>query len=172
MKTTVYCLLSCLLLASTAVAAETSVYLVDVQRVLDESIAGKAARSDMEEMARKEEAGFAIRQKEFAREQEELGRQKGLLSSEALEEKSISLEKRHREFMREVQDKSAEISKRGNAQMEKVISQMDKVIAEMTASGQYPYVLEKDPRVVVYSNEKYDLTSEVIKRLNKISTGL
>ena len=172
LKTILVSIFALLLCSTPALAGELSVHVVDIQRVLDESIAGKAARSDMEELAKKEQAEMSMRQSEFAREGEELGKQKGLLSSEALEEKKISLEKRQREYVRQLQDKREDLGKRGSAAVEKVVSQIDKVIAEMTASGQYPFIIERDPRFVVFVNERFDLTAEVIKRLNQKTTGL
>lgn len=146
--------------------AEQVVYLVDVQRVINESIIGKASRNDFEAEVKKSEMKLAQQKGELDKLHGEVDKQASLLSSEALEEKREVLDRRGREFERSVQDQREELSRKNDAEMLHIMSQIQKVVQELAAQGNYPVIMERDPRVVVYADPRLDLTDQVIKQLD------
>lgn len=159
-------------LSAPCVAEETRVYVVDMQRVINESLVGKAARSNLEADAKKREAVLEKSRKELAKLGEDLQKQGALLSADALEEKRRVYAKRERDFQRLVEDQRAEVGKRQDAEMVKVIKEIDAAIAEVGAKGGYPFIIEKDPRLVLHANARLDLTAEVVKALDAKKVGL
>ena len=160
------------LLPMFAMAENPLVYVVDMQKVIDESLVGKGARSNLEADLKKRELLLEKRRLELKKLQDDLQKQSSLLAPAALEEKRQILTKNERDFTRLLQDQRAEAGKKNDAEMVRVIKEIDGVIAEVGADGTHPFIVEKDPRVVVYSNPRIDITAEVIKRLNNKKVGL
>ncbi len=154
--------------------AESSdeIYVVDMQRVIGESIIGKAARNTLESEAKKRQAALSAKASELEKAKAEIGKQSALLSPSALEEKRTSLEKGTRDLERLVQDNRDALSRKNNAEIEKIVAQVDEILKELGAKGKYKFILEKDRRVVVYADPKFDLTEQVIKTLDSKKIGL
>jgi len=153
-------------------SADKTVYVVDMQRVINDSLVGKAARSNLEADAKKREVILEKNRQELTKLQEDLAKQGTLLSPNALEDKRQIFAKKERDFGRLLQDQRAEMAKRQEVEMAKVIKEIDGVIAEIGAQGDYPFIIEKDPRLVLYANERLDLTDAVVKALNAKKIGL
>ena len=56
--------------------------------------------------------------------------------------------------------------------MEKVLKLINQAIKDVSDKNKYKIVLEKDLRVVVYADKKYDISDEVIKTMNEKHVGL
>ena len=140
--------------------------VVDMQRVLDESVAGKAARSNIEAEAKKSEAKLTQLKADFEKESADLQKRSALLSGQALEEKRGQLIKRQRDFERAVQDAREDLAHKNDAQMSKVVREVDGVVKEIASQNKYTFVLEKDRTVVLYADPRLEFTDEVIKLLD------
>ena len=57
-----------------------------------------------------------------------------------------------------------ELLNKKNDMFRKVIDDIQKVVEAMGKTGKYDYIL--DSRNIMYSNETYDMTGEVVKKLN------
>jgi Skp family chaperone for outer membrane proteins len=147
------------------------VYVIDMDRVVNESIVGKAARSNIEDLVRKSEGKLSLQRMEIERMQADIEKQASLLAPAAMEEKREATARRAREFERAVQDQREEVSKQHNAEMKKVVEEIDKAVRELSSRGSYPLIIEKDPRVVVYSSERADLTNQVVAMVDAQRLG-
>jgi len=154
-------------------SAETpTVYVVDMQKIINDSLVGKGARANLEADYKKREVLLERKQQELRKLQEDIQKQSGLLSSAALEEKRQVLARTERDFSRLVQDQRAEAAKKGDAEMGRVVKEIDGVVNELGSKGSYPFIIERDPRVVVFASSRIDLTAEIIKILNERKIGL
>jgi len=150
-------------------AAEKGVgiFVIDMNRVANEAIIGKAARSNVEAEVRKSEAKVALQRQNVTQLRADIEKQASLLSSDALEEKREVLAKREREVERMTQDQREELEKKHNIEMKKVVEEIDLVVKQLSDRGVYPVIIEKDPRIVVYAADRTDLTAEVIRLLDE-----
>jgi outer membrane protein len=153
---------------SQAMAADDGphIFVIDMNRVANESIIGKAARSNIEAEVRKSESKVALQRQNIEQLGADIQKQSSLLSADALEEKREVLAKRQREVERMMQDQREELGKKHNLEMKKVVDEIDVVVKQLSDRGTYPVIIEKDPRVVVYAADRTDLTSEVIRLLD------
>ncbi len=142
------------------------IFVIDMNRVANESIIGKAARSNIEAEVRKSESKVALQRQSVEQLRADIEKQSSLLSSDALEEKREVLEKRQREVERMMQDQREELGKKHNIEMKKVVDEIDVVVKQLSERGTYPLIIEKDPRVVVFASDRTDLTAEVIRILD------
>lgn len=153
-----------------AEAAE-GVYVVDVQKVLSASVLGKAARSNMEAEVKKSESRLAAQRQEFDRLKTDLGKQQAVLSKEALEQKSAGLKKKQRELELGLADEQDKLRRKNGEEIEKVLVEIRKVLSSMAEEKEYPVIIEKDPRLVVYVDPKLDLSDRVVAHLDKQKLG-
>ena len=122
-----------------ASALEGNIYVVDIQRVVSGSVAGKAARSNIEEEGAKRSKKLEQMGKELEREQQSLVKQASLLSQSALEEKQNAFREKEKGFKRSVNDQKEELASIQRRELSMVIEEIQKV-APLTkkASGPKP----------------------------------
>lgn len=161
--------LSCL---STSVFAEEKIAIVDVQRVVNDSIVGKAAKSNLEEQINKAKLRLAGLKSEFEKQKSELEKQSAVLSGSALEQRKEALSKKQVEFQRAYQDMQQELGKANEKEIGKVIKQINDVVKELADSRGYAFVFEKDRQAVVFASSRIDITQEVIATLDKRKVDL
>lgn len=163
----IYYLIFVFFLPTLVLAKSPEIYVVDIQKVLEDSIAGKAARNDLEAELKKRQARAEVERTKLVDLQKTTEKQVALLSPDAAEQKVENLKKKQREFARMIQDEKEEIAALKERKLGKIVDLIDGVIDEIADEQEYPIVLEKDPRVILYSSEQYDITEKVLSRLNK-----
>ncbi|MCO6430184.1 MAG: OmpH family outer membrane protein [Deltaproteobacteria bacterium] len=148
------------------------IYVVDMQKVINESIIGKAARNNVEEEMKKKRLLLEKMKLEVDKLKEDLAKQSTLLSKDALEKKQEALLRKQRDFERAYQDQRDELARKNYDAMTKIVKEIDAIVAKLADEKQYRMVLEKDSRAVLYVNNRYDISEEVIKRINAEKVGL
>jgi outer membrane protein len=150
---------------------EKAIYVVDMQRVLDESIAGKAARNNMKDEVKKRESKLLVARNELAKLSADLEKQSALLSEEALREKREQLARRERDFERQVQDQREELARKNDEEISRVVRDAQAAIADLAKKQGLPFILERGDGFVIYVKDEYDITGQVISELDKKSLG-
>ncbi len=148
------------------------IYVVDVQRIFTESIAGKAASNNLQEDAKKKRVVLEKKKLELDGLKNEIEKQASLLSASALESKQEQLMKKSRDFERSLQDLKEEMTIKNQESMQKILTKINATIKELAEKNNYKIILEKDLRVVIYANNQFDVSEEVIKLLNEKHVGL
>lgn len=149
-----------------AALAEPMVF-VDMQRVIDESIVGKAAKADVEADARRRQSELLGQQRELEKVQSELAKQKGILSPSALEERSDAVSKSQKEFERKAQDFQEDLTRKSQAAVAKVVKDIQDVVHEYSASHGFTLVIERDDRSVLYVEPEFDISEQIVAILNE-----
>lgn len=144
-----------------------AIYTVDVPKVLVSSIAGRAAQNNIEMEAKKSESRLEMLRQELEQLRSGILKQNSLLSEQALRDKREQLERKELEYQRAVQDERQDVERRNDTEMRKVMLQIQEVVEEISRASGYRIIIERDPKLVLYGSEKYDLTSQVIKKLNE-----
>jgi len=152
--------------------AEVSIAIVDVQRVVNESIIGKAARSNMESQIQKAKVKLSNLQADLEKGKADLQKQSAILSGSALEERREALGKRQLEVQRAYQDMQERLAKTNDKEIRRVIEEVQKVVDEMAEQKGYSFIFEKDRQSVIYANPQIDITQDVVKILDKRKVDL
>lgn len=153
-------------------SVQDPIYVVDMQRVFSESIIGKAATNNLQEDVKKKQVVLEKQRLELEKLKGDLEKQASLLSKDALRKKEQQLYQKERDFERSLNDQREELALRNKDAMEKVLLQINKVMKDLADKNDYKIIMEKDLRVVVYANKKYDISDEVIKQLDNEHMGL
>lgn len=164
-------LLALMTLPGLLLAESPAFYVVDLQKVLNDSIAGKAARNTVKAEAQKREGKLMILSKELEAARDDIKKQASLLSAEAIEQKKQQLARKERDFELQVMEQREALRKLNDDQIGKVVSESELAVKKLAEKNNYNFVLVKDDGVVVYVSKDFDITESVIKSLDSKTLG-
>lgn len=152
-------------------AAEGKVAYVDLQKALNLSEAGKAAKEKIAGMVKKHEATVESRQNELKKLKDDFDKQAMLLSEEARAAKERDYQQKLRDFQRMTKDIQEELQQADADHTRQIIEGLLKVVKEIGEKEGYALVLELTEGSIVYADPKLDITETVIKAHNARRTG-
>jgi outer membrane protein len=158
--------------ANARAADNENIAIVDVQKVVNETIIGKAARSNLEREMQKAKVKLSNMQAEFEKQKADLEKQSAILSGAALEDRREALASKQREMQRTYQDAQEQLAGINDKEIKKVVEQVSEVVNELADDRDYKFVFEKDRQAVIYASDRIDITQEVIKILDKKKVDL
>jgi outer membrane protein len=137
--------------------------VVDIQRAVNESNAGKEAKKVMLKEVEKSQRLFAEKQKELQTIKESLEKQAPMLNPDVRANKEKDFQNKVREFQRWQEDTQNEINQK-KMEMERNISVgLVKTIQKLGADEAYTMIVELNENIVLFSNKTIDITDRVIK---------
>lgn len=146
-------------------APEVRIGVVDVQRIMRESKAGKSLQEQLGAVSRGYREDIGRKEKELSDAREELKRQRALLSADAFSRKRDEFEARVAEVQRATQERKRELE-RANARAQ---AELDKafltVLGGLAKERGLTMVVPR--RTLILVDDRMDVTDEVIKRLDE-----
>lgn len=143
--------------------ADLKIGCVDIQKGVNECIAGKEAKKILVEEVEKLNRLANEKQKELQEMKESLEKQISLLNPEARIEKEKEYQIKLRDFQRWGEDRQNEINQR-RVEMERNIALgLQNVIQKIGANEGYTLILEKNERIMLFNSKLIDITDMVIK---------
>lgn len=169
-----------LLIAYPAWGATIKIGIVDLQRALNESIAGKQAAEELKRF--RDQIAQQIEQKRKIKEQkeakikqlqQELNRQGLVLSEQAKMEKEETYRREVRELRRFIEDSNRFVEDSNRELQEKeaqlriaILTDLSKIIEKIGKEDKFSLILEKNDSLLLYAADTIDLTEIVIKQYN------
>jgi len=144
-----------------AFAKEYKIGYVDLARVFDEYKKTKDSEKALEDKAKGKEA----ERKKLIDEIKRLKDEQALLSEKAKAEKETSIDnvmKNLQDFDRNSRD---ELMKQRSDMLNGLLKDIEKVVTDYAKENGYDLIMNL--RMLLYGSEQYDLTNEILKRLNK-----
>lgn len=143
----------------------TKIVAVDVNRLLQDSEAGKQVRSQVDRQLNVFQTEVSKQENELRAADQELAKQRPVLAQDAFEQRVADLRKRVAAANQSAKDRRQALDKAFGEGMGKVQQAMLQVIAQIATERQYEIVLHSG-QVVMVANP-LDITSEVMRRLNQ-----
>lgn len=143
------------------------IYVVDVQRVIDESELGKKSKSSLEREIKQREANFQKKAKAFEGEVSSFEKQRASLSPQAARERAEGLAKKESELRRDARRDQEEYSRMEEAELEALYSKISLATKKVAKQENYDFVVEKNRLFVVWVDSEYDITDKVIREMNR-----
>jgi outer membrane protein len=163
LSTTVAGLAVVLAMAGVAQAATTKIAYVDVQKVLVRSVAGVAAREQLEREKANMQKDVDTRRSEVDKLRDELEKKGLVLSADAKREKEETLQRKVRDLRRQVDDFQKELERKEQALTQRILQELSGVIERFGKEQGFLLILEKRGASVIYGDADADLTEEIIK---------
>ncbi|MFA6146859.1 MAG: OmpH family outer membrane protein [bacterium] len=151
--------------AGTSLAEGLRIAVIDVNKILNESEAGKAAKKKME--ARYEELKKTIdaKQEEARKIKEEIDKQKVMVGKEKLKEREDALQAKVNELRQLTQEGEREMQTRQSEFTRDVLKSVEAKVDIVVKADKLDLVLEKSAGVVHFS-ESMDITQKVLALVN------
>jgi Skp family chaperone for outer membrane proteins len=148
-----------------APAPGVSVIVIDRHRVLTESKVGKTINAQLQAKATSYDKSFAQEEQELISQQQELQRQQTILAQDAFAAKAKDFEQKVTDGRRKVQASKIELQRGQNSAETAVMREILQILSDIAKERSANLVL--DSAVVVMFDNAYDVTDEVIKRLDE-----
>jgi outer membrane protein len=142
-----------------------AVLVVDMQRVLQESKAGKMIQSQMQQQVSTYQKSLAKQDQDLAATQQDLQRQQSMLAQDAFAAKVKEFEQRVADASKRAQEAQQNLSESRNEAVGKVDTAMLQVIDGLAKERGANLILNRG--AVVMFDVRMDVSDEVIKRLDE-----
>ena len=151
-----------------AMAADTmKLGYVDLQKALNMSSAGKAAKDKMKAKFKDYEADVQKKQEELKKLKEDLEKQAMLLSAEARATKERDYQQKVKDYQRLTKDIQEELQQTDADYTRKILEDIFKVVQQIGKQDGFTLILEKTESSILYANESIDLTERIIQTYDK-----
>jgi len=140
---------------------------VDLRVALNESEAGKKAKTELESLIRTRQGAIEEKGKGIEKLKGEIEKQASVLSAEAKKAKEDEMDRLMRDYQRLVQDSQAEVKKKENELTGTILKELREVINRIGQEEGYSLILENVEGIILYSRKDLDITEKVIKMYNE-----
>ena len=151
--------------STTAFAADLKIGYVEMQRALNSSEAGKAAKEQLAARLKKYQDEINVKQDELKRLKDELEKQGAFLNDATRATKEKDYQQKLKEFQRFTKDAQDELQQKDEEFTRKILEGMEKVIQEYGRKNGYTFIFVRNESML-FADEKADLTEEVLKLFN------
>lgn len=150
--------------AQAAASANVSrIAYVDVQRVLARSVAGVAAREQLEREKATMQREMEGKRQELEKLREEIEKKGPLMTADARRDKQDQFERKRRDAARLVDDFQKELEKKEQGLLQKVLQDVSGVVEKVGKQRGLQLIVERRGATVLYAAPEADLTEEIIR---------
>jgi len=156
--------------AGTSLAEGLRVAVIDVNKILNESEAGQAAKKKMEARYEQLKKSIDAKQEEARKIKEEIDKQKVMVGKEKLKEKEDALQAKLNELRQATQEGEKEMQTRQAELTREVLKTVEGKVEAVVKADKLDLVLEKSAGVI-HHNDSMDITQRVLKMVNEDAKG-
>jgi Skp family chaperone for outer membrane proteins len=142
-----------------------TVAVVDMQRVLRDSAAGRSIQSQLEVESRKFRDQVTQLQDQIKAGENDLRRQRSVMAQEAFNEQAQALQRKQADAQRTVQERQEALQKGEGDAANVVVDNMRDIVQQLAAERHLGLVVSKQV-VISFSDKNMDITDDIIQRLN------
>ena len=155
---------------SSTFAEDIKLGYVDLQRALNDSSAGKAAKEKFKSEVSRAEQVLEKRKNEVEKLKDELEKKGLLLNDDQRDALERDYRDKLREFERAYKDSQQELQIKDRQLTGRILEELRQVIYQIGEQGNYTVILEGNNTVVLYGAKAIDLTQTVIGAYNQKGT--
>ncbi len=144
---------------------DTSIGVIDINKILSDANAAKTAAEQIEEIAIEIENEIKLSDEEIIKEQNLLIESQSIMAPEAFETKKNEYENKVQKYNSERQSKLMKIDELIAVSRNDILNAMKPILEEISNEKGITIILEKSS--IMLNAEKMDITNEVLKKLNK-----
>lgn len=151
--------------SDTAVSGGAKFGYVDLNRVLNESSEGKAAKARLEADGKAKKQKLEILQSDLKKMKDDLDKQRLILSADAMKEKEAQFQQKFMELQKTSVDFEKQFGDAESAAIKPISEKIQRVIQQIGQSDNFTMIVPKE--MALYSQAGTDLTDKVITECNK-----
>ena len=150
-------------LSGAAEAAGTRIGYVDVQKIIVRSVAGTAAREQLEKDKVVMQKDMDSRRAEVEKLRDELDKKGLVLSADAKREKEETLQRKVRDLRRLAEDLEKELQRKEQQATQRILQELTALIEKVGKERGFLLIVERRSAGVIYGDVEADVTDEIIK---------
>jgi len=161
-----------ILVASGSWAADPAVKIgfVDLQAVITQSKEGLAARGKVAAEAAEKQKEISAKEAEIKQMDAELQKQSPILSDAAKKDREEEIRRKLRDLKRLTEDFNRDLAKRESELVNDLLRDVTAVVRDYGKEKGFTLIVEKGQGGVIYGSDQFDLTKEILERLNTRSS--
>ena len=152
--------------AGIAHADDAKIGIVDMQKCIQTSDAGKKAKAELESAFNKKKKELQDQEATLKKLQEDFQKKQSALSDATKKEQQGKLQEKFMKYQELLQKSQSEIQKKEQEMSEPIIKKIREKVAEIAKKKGYSLVLERNDNIVIFSDDKNDITDEILKAVN------
>jgi len=146
--------------------------VIDPQRVLEETDAGKRAKESLTNFMKNRQSLIELEEKELKRMEEDLVKQASILSAGARREREEQFRRRAIEFQQKANELNREIQDKQKEVLESFRDKVERVVSKVAQQMGLLVVMEKGRGgPTVYNDTSLDISPQVIEEFNRMMPG-
>jgi len=149
-----------------APAQQLKVGYVDLQRALNESDAGKAAKERFKVQVDKLQVDLKKKKDALDGLKEQLEKKSSVMKEDEARNMQKDYERKLRDFERSYKDSQGELQQKDNELTVELLKELQVVIEQFGKENGYSIILEQSSSSVLYGSPELDLTEQIIARYN------
>ena len=149
---------------------EKTIVYIDLNKIMNNSIAGKSISSQLENNHKKNILKFKNIEEELKKEEAEIISQKNIITKEEFEKKIIDLRDKANKFRKE---RNANINNLNNQRLEatsKMITLVRPILSEFSDKNSISLIIDK--KNIIIGKTDLDITNIITEKLNKALPSL
>ena len=135
---------------------------IDLQSVIKNSKAGKAAKTSFESEFKKKRLIIENKAKILAQEEQEFINQAPLMDNDAKKRRAEAIQRKKKELARLRDDFREELQKKDFELTQQILKELESVIKTIGSKEGYSLIVEKTESGVIYGSDEVDITQKVI----------
>lgn len=147
--------------------AEVKLGFIDMQKAIQETKEGKAAKKQLEGDFNKKKAELEKKEGELKKKFEDFEKKALALSNEVKAKQQQELQMEMQKHQQLVAKSQMEIQKKERDLTEPIVKKVQGIIAKIAKDEGYTAILEKSEQLVLFAQPNIDLTDRVVKEANK-----
>jgi len=160
--------ISMMLVANLAAAQDRAkIGFIDVQRAINESVAGKRARDRFQSQVKKAETDLVKEKQELERLKSEFDKKSPLLKDDERRNLEADLQRRAVNYQRAMGDQQQELRQKEGEMTGDILKELEKIVTEVGKADKFTIILERSQ--ILYSDQATDITNKVIEVFNSRS---
>lgn len=150
--------------AQAEAAAGSKFGYVDLNRALNETNDGKAAKSRLEADMKAKKQKIEMMQNDLKKMGEELEKQKLILSADAMKDKQQAFQQKYMEFQKTGMEYEKQIAEANDAAIKPIADRLMRVVQQIGQSDGFTMIVPRE--MALYSPAGTDITDKVIAAFN------
>lgn len=143
----------------------SEIVYIDINKILNESIAGKKALGELEKNIKEKNEFFTSNEKKLIEEEKKILMQKNILSEEDYKTKLIELSNKVKDYTSNKNKKIKELNEKKSIYRNKFIELLNPIIAEYASANNIDIVIRKEQMIV--GKTELDISDPILSIVNK-----
>jgi outer membrane protein len=152
---------------SLSAAAEFKAGVIDMQKAIQATNAGKKAKKELEGEFEKKKKDLKKKEDDLKKKAEAFEKKKMVLSDKVREEQQAEIQEEMMKFRDELGKSQAMIQQKERDLTKPILDKIQKAIGDVAKEKDLSMVFERSEQSAMYAKPELDITEEVIKRADK-----